>query len=123
LDDLKVKQDVFTYTVSDGHGGVSTSTLSIEVFKTGGPRDTPVANHGHDTFLFRSDFGTNTIKNFDVHEDALQFDRTTFSSVQDILAHITDTAIGAVISDGHGDTVTLAGIKAAQLHSHDFGLM
>jgi hypothetical protein len=32
-------------------------------------------------------------------------------------------AIGAVISDGHGDMVTLLGVKAAQLHNHDFDLV
>ncbi|MGY8665926.1 Ig-like domain-containing protein [Bradyrhizobium sp. UFLA05-109] len=158
-----IKQDVFEYTVSDGHGGLSTSTLSFVVFDKGttylsgvnttltagkgpyildgsaggdtliagrgnsvligGSGDTLIAGKGNDTFLFRSDFGTNSIKNFDLHEDTLQVDRTTFSSVRDILAHTADTALGAVISDGHGDMVTLLGVKAGQLHFHDFDLV
>lgn len=155
-----VAQDVFNYTVSDGHGGVSTSILSFVVFDKGttylsgvnttlvagkgpyvldgslggdtlmagksgkvligGPGDTLIAGKGHDTFLFRPDFGANTSKNFNEHEDTLLFDPASFSSVRDVLAHTTDTAIGAVISDGHGDAVTLLGIKVAQLHVHDF---
>jgi VCBS repeat-containing protein len=154
-----IAQDVFNYTVSDGHGGLSTSTLSFVVFDRGttylsgadttltagkgsyvldgsaggdtlkagngnavligGNGDTLVAGKGEDTFLFRPDFGANTIKNFGINEDTLQFDNGIFKSVHDILAHTTDTAAGAVISDGHGDTVTLSGVTAAQLHAHE----
>jgi hypothetical protein len=39
--------------------------------------------------------------------------------MHDILAHTTNTAAGAVISDRHGDTVTLLGVTAAQLHNHE----
>lgn len=161
-DDHGVAQDVFEYSISDGHGGLSTSSLSFVVFDKGttylsgvnttvtagkgqyvldgsaggdtliagkggnvligGPGDTLIAGKGSDTFLFRADFGTNTLKNFDLHEDRLQFDHSIFSSVREVLAHTTDSAAGAAISDGHGDTVTLLGIKAAQLHSHDFSV-
>jgi VCBS repeat-containing protein len=160
-----VAQDVFKYTVSDGHGGMATSTLSIVVFDRGttyqagadttlkagkgpfvldgsaggdtlkagsgkdvligGNGDTLTAGHGQDSFLFRPDFGTNTIANFNVHRDTLQFADSIFSSVHDILAHTVDTSAGAVISDGHGDTVTLLGVTSAQLHmhQHDFHLV
>jgi VCBS repeat-containing protein len=155
-----IKQDTFTYTVSDGHGGLTTSTLNIVVFEKGttylsganttltaahngpyvldgsagddtlkaghgdavligGTGDTLIAGRGDDTFLFRPNFGTNTIKNFDVHEDTLDFDQGIFKNVHDILAHTTNTAAGAVISDGHGDTVTLLGVTTAQLHNHE----
>jgi len=60
-----------------------------------------------------------------VHHDTLQFDRSIFNSVHEILAHTKDTAAGAVISDGHGDAVTLLGVSTAQLHLHqgDFHLV
>ena len=89
----------------------------------GGPGDTLIAGHGDDTFLFRPNFGSNTIIHFNVHEDRLLFDHASFSSVREILAHTTDTSIGAVISDGRGDAVTLPGITAAQLHHNDFHLV
>ncbi|UPJ96393.1 Ig-like domain-containing protein [Bradyrhizobium sp. 172] len=162
-DDHGVAQDVFEYSVSDGHGGLSSSSLSFVVFDKGttylsgvdttltagkgsyildgsasgdtliasksgnvligGPGDTLIGEKGDDTFLFRPNFGVNTIKNFDLHEDTLLFDHITFSSVRDTLAHTADTALGAMISDGHGDMVTLVGIKAAQLHVHDFNIV
>jgi hypothetical protein len=78
-----------------------------------------------DTFVFHSGFGNNAITNFELNNDAVQFDKSIFASVNDVLAHTTDTAAGAVIADGHGDTVTLIGITLAQLQSHqsDFQLV
>jgi hypothetical protein len=43
-----------------------------------------------------------------LNQDTLQLDHCTLSSVHDIMAHTTDTASGAVISDGHGDTQRIA---------------
>ncbi|MGY3354798.1 VCBS repeat-containing protein [Bradyrhizobium sp. GM0.4] len=162
-DDGGVAEDVFKYTVSDGHGGLSTSTLSIVVFDRGttylsgvnttltagkgpyvldgsaggdtlkaghgdavligGNGDTLIAGRGEDTFLFHPNFGTNTITNFNIHKDTLQFDDGTFHGLRDLLAHTTDTPSGAVISDGHGDSVTLFGVTSAQLHHEGFHLI
>ncbi|MGV7219595.1 Ig-like domain-containing protein [Bradyrhizobium sp. UFLA05-112] len=155
-----IKQDTFTYTVSDGHGGLTTSTLNIVVFEKGttylsganttltaahngpyvldgsargdtlkaghgdavligGSGDTLIAGKGDDTFLFRPDFGNDIIKNFNIHEDTLEFDHSIFRSTHDILAHTTNTAAGAAISDGQGGTVTLLGVTTAELHAHE----
>jgi VCBS repeat-containing protein len=161
-----VAQDTFSYSVSDGHGGVANSTLSLLVFNpstyyqsganttlvsngvqpnvldgsagndvliggrtpdvlVGGNGDTLTGGGGPDTFLFRPDFGLNTITDFNVNNSAIQFDKSIFAGVSDILKHTADTAHGAVISDGHGDTVTLAGVTLAQLQAHqsDFHLV
>ncbi|MEY9748875.1 ELWxxDGT repeat protein/VCBS repeat-containing protein [Bradyrhizobium japonicum] len=161
-----VRQDVFTYTSSDGHGGTATSTLSVVVvfnpgakyqagsnttlvgdnssevldgsagndklFGGNGPDvlisgngDAHTGGNGPDTFLFRPNFGANTITDFDVHSDAIQFDKPVFSSVSDLLSHTTNTTAGAVINDGHGDTITLSGVTLAQLQAHqsDFHLV
>jgi VCBS repeat-containing protein len=161
-----VAQDTFDYTVSDGHGGTSTSTLSMTVFNPGvsytsganttlsgqadiknvldgsagrdilrggntadvligGPGDTLTGGSGPDTFLFRPGFGANTIADFNVNNDTLQFDKSIFPLVSAIASFTTDSSAGAVITDGHGDSVTLAGVTAAQLaaHSSDFHLV
>ena len=82
----------------------------------GGDGDTLTGGSGPDTYLFRPHFGANTITDFDTHNDNIQFDKSIFVSADDILAHHTsDTAAGAVISDGLGDTITLAGVHQAQL--------
>lgn len=92
----------------------------------GGPGDTLTGdNGGPDTYLFRPGFGANTIPDFDVNIDAIQIDKSIFPSVGDLLSHTTDTAAGAVIDDGKGDTITLNGVKVAQLQAHtsDFHLV
>jgi hypothetical protein len=81
----------------------------------GGIGDTLTGGNGPDTFLFRPDFGANTITNFDVRNDVIQLDKSIFSSVADLLSHTSDTANGAVISDTHGDTIRLRSCKRTQV--------
>ncbi|MGX1360759.1 Ig-like domain-containing protein [Bradyrhizobium elkanii] len=161
-----VAQDTFKYTVSDGHGGSSTSTLSIVVSNPdviyqsgmnrtltgiineknvldgsaghdvviggnapdvliGGNGDTLTGGPGPDTFVFRPNFGMNLITDFNVINEMIQFDKSIFSNVTDILNHTTNTNAGAVIDDGHGDTITLLGVRLSQLQTHqsDFHLV
>jgi VCBS repeat-containing protein len=91
----------------------------------GGVLDTLTGGKGPDTFLFRPDFGANTITDFDFHNDAIQLDKSIFSSVGDLLSHTSDTANGAVINDTHGDTITFTNVTLAQLqaHSGDFHIV
>jgi Ca2+-binding RTX toxin-like protein len=113
------------YVLDGSAGGDTLKAGSGKDVLIGGNGDTLTAGHGQDTFLFRPDFGTNTVADFDVHRDTLQFDRSIFNSLHEILAHTMDTAAGAVISDGHGDAVTLLGVSTAQLQLHqgDFHLV
>ena len=60
----------------------------------GGIGNTMTGGHGPDTFLFRPNFGANTITDFDFHNDAIQLDKSIFSSVADLLSHTTNTANG-----------------------------
>lgn len=91
----------------------------------GGIGDTLTGGNGPDTFLFRPNFGANTITDFNVANDVLQFDKSIFSSATDVLNHTQSGAGGAVISDTHGDAVTLVGVNLAQLQAHtsDFHLV
>jgi VCBS repeat-containing protein len=160
-----VVQDTFQYSVSDDHGGTGSAALSVVVLDPsqaylagtnttlnggngkdvldgssghdilrggngadvliGGPGDTLIGGNGPDTFLFRPGFGANTIADFDVHNETIQFDKSIFSLVSAIASHTTDSSAGAVITDGQGDSVTFAGVTAAQLAAHlsDFHLV
>ena len=91
----------------------------------GGNGDTLTGGLGPDTFVFRPNFGTNVITDFNVIDEAVQIDKSIFAIVNDLLAHTTDTAAGAVINDGHGDAITLAGVTLSQLQAHqnDFHLV
>ena len=89
----------------------------------GGKGDVMLGGKGADQFVFRADFGPNTILDFNVKNDRLQFDDTTFGSIKNILDHTTNTALGALISDGHGDSVLLVGVNKAQLLAHSSDLL
>ena len=91
----------------------------------GGVMDTMTGGNGPDTFLFRPHFGANIVTDFDFHNDAIQLDKSIFSSVADLLGHTTNTSNGAVINDTHGDTITLTNVTLAQLQAHpnDFYLV
>ena len=84
----------------------------------GGNGDILTGGNGPDTILFRPGFGPNTITDFDVSNDVIQFDKSIFQLVSAIAAHTLESAAGAVINDGHGDSVTLAGVSAAQLSAN-----
>jgi VCBS repeat-containing protein len=81
----------------------------------GGSGDTLTGGNGPDTYLFRPDFGANTITDFNLKTDFLQFDKSIFASISDILSHTSDGSAGAVIDAGNGDTVTLVGLQAEQV--------
>jgi hypothetical protein len=78
---------------------------------------------GSDTFAFKEGFGNDLIQNFHAtsagpaHHDVIEIDHGLAASFGDL--HMMDGASGAVIQFGH-DTITLAGIKAAQLSAADF---
>ncbi|MBR0908248.1 hypothetical protein [Bradyrhizobium liaoningense] len=75
----------------------------------GGNGNILAGGKGPDQLVFRPEFGAN-ILDFDVKNDHLQFDDSIFSSIRSILDHTTNTALGAVISDGNGDSVLLVGV-------------
>jgi VCBS repeat-containing protein len=83
----------------------------------GGEADTLTGGNGPDTYLFGPDFGANLVTDF-AFNDRLQFDASLFASVADILNATSDSGAGAVIDDGNGNTVTLAGVTAADLAAH-----
>jgi len=80
---------------------------------------------GSDTFVFKSNFGKDTVTDFSVgtssNHDTLDLSGLAFASVADVLAH-TDSGASAVIHAGV-DTITLAGVTKAQLQSHSFDIL
>jgi Ca2+-binding RTX toxin-like protein len=91
----------------------------------GGMGDTLTGGNDPDTFLFRPGFGANTIADFDVHDDAVQIAKPVFQNLADLFAHASNSAAGAVINDGVGNTVTFTGVTLAELQAHqsDFHLV
>jgi Ca2+-binding RTX toxin-like protein len=84
----------------------------------GGHNDTLTGGTGVDNFVFNANFGKNAVSNFNVSSDSLTFAHGVFSSVQQVLADTHDVNGNAVITLDAHDTITLDGIKTAQLISH-----
>ncbi len=84
----------------------------------GGAGDTLIGGNGPDTFLFRPGFGANTITDFDVNNGTVQMASQCFQSLGDLFAHTSNSAAGAVINDGVGNTITFTGVTLAELQAH-----
>jgi Ca2+-binding RTX toxin-like protein len=125
----------FTETSIDGSGQTASST-GVTLFSQaskqslqggtgndvliGGPNDTLTGGLGSDTFVFNRNFGKETIKDFNVNQDVIAFDRTLFSNATpaQVLSQTHDSSGGAVIAVDALDTLTLTGVTVAQLQSH-----
>jgi len=89
-----------------------------------GGTDTLTGGAGADTFVFRGSFGNATVTDFHSGEDFLQFDRASFATAADVLAHAVDDGHGnAVIPVDSHNAVTLVGITTFGLHTTDFLLV
>ncbi|MCK1498282.1 Ig-like domain-containing protein [Bradyrhizobium sp. 188] len=84
----------------------------------GGNGDTLTGGPGPDTFLFRPNFGTNVVTDFNINNESLQFEKSIFASVSDLLNHSAVGSAGVIINDGHGDTITLTGVTLSEMQAH-----
>jgi hypothetical protein len=107
------QQDGNTFIVDPpgtGSPSASSSTNSGSVL-IGGP--------GNDTFVFHPGMGAETISNF-APQDTIELDQfANVQNLQQLASDITSNAHGdALIELGHGDSLTVAGMTAAQLQAH-----
>lgn len=87
----------------------------------GGPNDTLIAGNQSDTFVFGpTNFGVNTIKNFNVHNDKIQIDDSLFANFAAVQSHAAQVGADTVITYDAADTITLQGIALSHLHAGDF---
>ena len=110
-----------SYTVqvqaSDGHGGVDQQTITVNV--SADKMNGDAAHAIDETFVFHPKFGANTVTNFDLNNDFLQFDSGMFAADTPaaVLAAAHDEKGGLGI-DVHAGHLTIAGITKADLAAH-----
>jgi Ca2+-binding RTX toxin-like protein len=108
-------------TVLDGHLGAQTLTAGGgPTTLIGGPNDILNAGAGADTFVFRPNFGLNTINGFAAGTDVIQFDHTIFADVADVQSHMQQIGSDVVIAYRPQNVVTLHDVLLADLHMSDF---
>jgi Ca2+-binding RTX toxin-like protein len=108
--------------VLDGHLGGQTITASGggPTALIGGPNDILNAGAGADTFVFRTNLGSNTINGFTSGTDSIQFDHAVFADYAAVQSHMQQVGSDVVITQDAQDLVTLHNVLISNLHASDF---
>ncbi|ORE92065.1 hemolysin-type calcium-binding protein [Aurantimonas sp. 22II-16-19i] len=109
-------------------GGIGADRLSGEAgFDTligGAGNDQLTGGTNADTFVFANGFGNDTITDFEALNNFERIDLrdvTAITGFADLAAsHLSQSGANAVIADGAGNTITLAGVNIADLDANDF---
>jgi autotransporter passenger strand-loop-strand repeat protein len=85
--------------------------------------DTFTGGMNNETFVFQNTYGNATISDFYLHlagagADTIQFSTNMFTDVNAMLLHTVDSANGAVITDGSGNTLTLSHVTTADISNN-----
>ncbi|WP_050603844.1 S-layer family protein [Ruegeria sp. 6PALISEP08] len=103
-------------------GGSSTNVLygagGEDVLNGEGGDDVLIGGAGADTFQFGANFGNDTVEDFEVGRDQLQF--SDFGPDFGAQVNVAQDGDDAVISFGEEGTVRLVGINTADLNEDDF---
>jgi hypothetical protein len=118
-----------TITLGNGNGDVVTSGGGFNTITLGngndtvyvGSNDTVTVGTGHDSFVFQQttpgNVGTVTVTGFNPNKDSFTFSNELTTSVS---YHDNAQGNAVVTVDSAGDTITLTGVHAADLHPNDF---
>jgi hypothetical protein len=116
--------DGYNGLVLNGSSGGQTLTAgSGPTTLIGGPSDILNGGAGADTFVFKTDFGSNTVNNFTPGADTLLFSQSMFTSAAVVLSDAQQVGSDVVITHDALDVVTLHNVQLASLHTSDFHLV
>jgi Ca2+-binding RTX toxin-like protein len=88
-------------------GGQTLNASSSPTTLIAGPNDILSGGAGADTFVFPTNFGPNTVKNFTPGTDALQFSQSMFANVAAVLNDAQQVGSSVVITHDPHNVVTL----------------
>ena len=105
-------------------GGQGSDTITASaggaILDGGAGNDKLIAGVGADTIIFGAGYKADTVIGFNVGQDKIALKGTPFTYVSEALNKVRDTAAGAVLDLGNGDTLTLAGVSKGQLGNANF---
>ncbi|HTI17975.1 MAG TPA: Ig-like domain-containing protein [Trinickia sp.] len=116
------------WTNADGSHTSLTIADNVEAYATHSPifawsgDDHLTGSSGSDLFVFAQPIGNDTVRNFDVATDKIDLQGFAgITSFTDVQAHMADDANGnAVISLGAGETITVTGVRSADITGGNF---
>jgi Bacterial cadherin-like domain len=88
----------------------------------GGTGDVLTGGRGNDSFVFKNDFGANTITDFG-KGDTIQLDQSHFHDFTSVIDNATPDGHGGTLNNDpshSGNTIDLLGVNIANLHANDF---
>jgi hypothetical protein len=113
-------------TIADGAlvqvwGGSGNDTITAaatgSTLDGGGGADTLIAGAGADTVAWQAGFGADTVSGFDVGTDTIAFTGVTLPTLNALMDMTTDTASGALINFGNGNSILLQGVSKSALET------
>jgi Ca2+-binding RTX toxin-like protein len=111
-------------SVLNGSSGGQTLTAgSGQTTLIGGPNDILNGGAGADTFVFKADFGSNTVNNFTPAADVLEFSQSMFASVAAVFDDAQQVGADVVITHDALNVVTLHNTQLADLHASNFHIV
>ena len=132
-DDLLLGQEgddvIFGGTGRDNiQGGEGDDTIfgrgGFDVIEGGAGDDILTGGLQADTYLFSDGFGNDIITDFAATNNAERIDLSAVTEIEDFADlvdnHLTQDGLGALISDGLGNTITLLDVNISDLDSADF---
>ena len=106
------------------HGGAGSDTITAgaggSLLDGGAGNDNLRAGGGADRVVFGSGDRADTVIGFNVAADKITLEGTGFTHLSQVLNLMADSASGAQLKLGNGDTLTLAGVAVADLSAGNF---
>jgi Ca2+-binding RTX toxin-like protein len=110
--------------VLDGSsGGQTLAAGGSPTTLIGGPNDILTAGAAADTFVFRPNFGANTVNNFVPGTDTLEFSKAVFADAATALSNTHQVGSDVAITYDSQDVVTLHDLQIGNLHASDFHIV
>jgi hypothetical protein len=89
----------------------------------GGPGDVPIGGAAVDTFVFKTNFGAQTVSNFASDTDALAFHQSMFESADAVSNENQQIGLEVLITHDSLDVTTLHSVQPADLHVSIFHVL
>jgi hypothetical protein len=103
-------------------GGAGADSLSAsdgnDTLVGGVGNDVLSGNRGNDLFVFSQSFGHDTIIDYQVGTDHIEFQGVGFTGFQDMMTHAAQSGTAVIITDATGDTLQINNTTIASLSSH-----
>jgi Ca2+-binding RTX toxin-like protein len=107
---------------TSGNDSISGTSGNDTIFGGAG-NDTMAGGAGNDTFVFRANLGQDTVTDFTVGSDVLEFRDGIFADAAAVLAAATASGSDTLITIDAGNTILLKNVAVANLHVGDFHIV